>query len=234
MSNNLTIALDGPSGAGKSTLSKLVAKHLGYTNIDTGAMYRSVALAAYRRRVDLADEAALATLAGRLDITFVPSSQGERVLLDGEDVSEAIRTPENSLRTAQVAACAGVRAAMVGLQRKLGAAGGVVLEGRDIGTVVFPRADLKIFLVATAEERGRRRWQELRAKGLEVDLQQTIDDVEARDLADQQREHAPLVQAVDAVVVDTTGLGIDEVLQRILVQVERVESRQSGMAESER
>jgi len=226
MSDNLTIALDGPSGAGKSTLSKLVATHLGYTNIDTGAMYRSVALAAHRQGVDLADEAALATLAGRLDIAFVQSPHGETVLLDGEDVSEAIRTPENSLRTAQVAACAGVRAAMVDLQRKLGSQGGVVLEGRDIGTVVFPRADLKIFLVATAEERGRRRWQELRAKGLDVDLLQTVADVEARDLADQQRQHAPLVQADDAVVLDTTGLEIDEVLQRILAQVETVRSRQ--------
>jgi CMP/dCMP kinase len=225
MSDNLTIALDGPSGAGKSTLSKLVAEHLGYTNIDTGAMYRSVALAAHRQGVDLTDEAALASLASRLEIAFVPSPQGEKVLLDGEDVSAAIRTPENSLRTAQVAACAGVRAAMVALQRKLGAQGGVVLEGRDIGTVVFPHADLKIFLVATAEERGRRRWQELRAKGLDVDLQQTVADVEARDQADQQREHAPLVQADDAVVLDTTGLGINEVLKRILAQVETVKSR---------
>jgi len=225
MPDNLTIALDGPSGAGKSTISKLVAEHLGYTNIDTGAMYRSVALAAHRQGVDLTDEAALATLASRLEITFVPSPQGEKVLLDGEDVSAAIRTPENSLRTAQVAACAGVRSAMVALQRKLGAQGGVVLEGRDIGTVVFPHADLKIFLVATAEERGRRRWQELRAKGLDVDLQQTVADVEARDQADQQREHAPLVQADDAVVLDTTGLGINEVLKRILAQVESVKSR---------
>ncbi|HKI51013.1 MAG TPA: (d)CMP kinase [Geothermobacteraceae bacterium] len=232
MSHALTIAIDGPSGAGKSTLSKLVAARLGYTNIDTGAMYRAVALAAHRQGLDLTDAAALTELAKCLDIRFVQAPQGERVLLDGVDVSEAIRTPENSLRTAQVAACAGVREAMVSLQRKLGARGGVVLEGRDIGTVVFPHAELKIFLIATAEERGRRRWEELRAKGLEVELQQTIAEVEARDRADQQREHAPLVQAADAVVLDTTGLDIDAVLTLILDQVEAVTSRQPGKSES--
>jgi CMP/dCMP kinase len=232
MSHALTIAIDGPSGAGKSTLSKLVATRLGYTNIDTGAMYRAVALAAHRQGLALNDAAALTALANRLDISFVQSPQGERVQLNGVDVSEAIRTPENSLRTSQVAACAGVREAMVSLQRKLGARGGVVLEGRDIGTVVFPHAELKIFLIATAEERGRRRWGELRAKGLEVDLQQTIAEVEARDQADQQREHAPLVQAADAVVLDTTGLDIDAVLTLILDQVEVVKSRQPGKSES--
>jgi cytidylate kinase len=219
MPDKLIIAIDGPSGAGKSTLSKLVAARLGYTNIDTGAMYRSVALAAHRRGLDLEDDAALAALAGRLDIRFVQSSGSERVLLNGEDVTEAIRTPENSLRTARVAACPGVRAALVDLQRKLGAEGGVVLEGRDIGTVVFPFADLKIYLVATAEERGRRRWLELQSKGLDVDLQQTIREVEARDAADQLREHAPLIQAEDALELDTTGLDIPAVLERILQAV---------------
>jgi len=225
MSKELIIAIDGPSGAGKSTLSKLVAARLGYTNIDTGAMYRAVALASQRQGVDLEDETALAALASRLEIEFVRGPQGERVLLDGEDVSEAIRTPENSLRTARVAACPGVREALVAQQRKLGAAGGVVLEGRDIGTVVFPFAELKIFLMATARERGLRRWQELRAKGLEVDLQQTIDEVEARDLADQQREHAPLVKAADAVELDTTGLDIPQVLEKILQLVRETAER---------
>jgi CMP/dCMP kinase len=219
MPDRLIIAIDGPSGAGKSTLSKLVAAQLGYTNIDTGAMYRSVALEAHRLGLDLEDAAALSGLARGLDIRFVQESTGERVLLNGEDVSEAIRSPENSLRTPRVAACPGVRAALVELQRRLGAEGGVVLEGRDIGTVVFPYADLKIFLIATAEERGRRRWQELQSKGLVVDLQQTIREVEARDAADQQREHAPLVQAEDALELDTTGLDIPAVLARILQAV---------------
>lgn len=228
MSKALTIAIDGPSGAGKSTLSKLVARRLGYTNIDTGAMYRAVALAAHRQGLDLADEAALGELAGSLAIRFVPTGTGERVLLDGEDVTEAIRTPENSLRTAQVAACPGVRRALVDQQRKLGAHGGVVLEGRDIGTVVFPDAEVKIFLVATSRERGRRRWQELCDKGQEVDLQQTISEVEARDRADQQRAHAPLVRAADAVVLDTTGLDIDAVLARILERVAAIQASGTG------
>jgi CMP/dCMP kinase len=224
MTKKLIIAIDGPSGAGKSTLSKLVAAQLGYINIDTGAMYRSVALAAHRQGLDLEDGTALTELAYGLDIRFVQHSAGERVLLNGEDVSEAIRTPENSLRTARVAACPGVRTALVELQRKLGAVGGVVLEGRDIGTVVFPHADLKIFLVASAQERGRRRWQELQAKGLEVDLQQTIIEVEARDAADQQREHAPLIRAEDALALDTTELDIPAVLAKILRAVKALEA----------
>lgn len=225
--NRLTIAIDGPSGAGKSTLSKLLARELGYINLDTGAMYRCVALAASRRGIDVADAIALGALAEGLRIEFVPDGEGERVILDGEDVSAAIRTPENSLLTSRVSAVAEVRSAMVALQRRLGAGGGVVLEGRDIGTVVFPQAEVKIFLVATATERGRRRCEELRAKGLAVDLTQTVADVEARDAADSAREHAPLLQAADAVAIDTTGLTIDEVLAAMLALV-RKRQQKSG------
>lgn len=221
MKKKLIIAIDGPSGAGKSTLSKLVAQALGYINIDTGAMYRCVALAAHRRGVDLADAAALGALAETIRISFVRTATAERVLLDGEDVSDAIRTPENSLRTPQIAAHPEVRQALVAQQRRLGENGGVVLEGRDIGSVVFPQADLKIFLDASAEERGRRRWQELTAKGETVDLQQTIAEVRERDAADETREHAPLVCAEDAVVLDTTGLDIPAVQQRILQLVQQ-------------
>lgn len=216
----LIIAIDGPSGAGKSTLSKLLARRLGYVNIDTGAMYRSVALAARRRGIDPADAAALAALCQGLRIEFLRHDGRERVLLDGEDVSAAIRTPEVSLLTSKVSACPAVREAMVRLQREMGARGGVVLEGRDIGSVVFPGAEVKFFLVATARERGRRRYEELRAKGLDVDLEQTIAEVEARDAADSTREHAPLLQASDAVPIDTTVLGIDEVLAEMLRVVE--------------
>lgn len=212
----LIIAIDGPSGAGKSTLSKLLAQHLGYVNIDTGAMYRAVALAASRRGIDLADEASLGRLAQQVQIGFRRGPEGEQVLLDGEDVSSAIRTPEISLLTSRVAACAAVRQAMVDLQRRMGQQGGVVLEGRDIGSVVFPGAEVKIFLSASARERGRRRHAELRAKGLQVDLEQTIAEVEARDAADSGREHAPLVQPADAVVIDATALGIEEVLGQML------------------
>jgi len=217
----LIIAIDGPSGAGKSTLSKLLARELGYVNIDTGAMYRSVALAAKRRGIDPIDEKALAGLVRSVRIQFLRASEGERVLLDGEDVSGVIRTPEVSLLTSRVSACAGVRRAMVDLQRELGTRGGVVLEGRDIGTVVFPRADVKFFLSASATERGRRRYEELRAKGLMVELEQTIADVEARDAADSARECAPLVQAEDALVIDSTALSIEEVLQAMLREVRR-------------
>lgn len=216
MTKPVIIAIDGPSGAGKSTLSKLLAQRLDYINLDTGAMYRCVALAATRRNLDLTDASALGALARELRIEFIRHTDGERVMLDGEDVSDAIRTPENSLLTSRIAAVAEVRTALVELQRRLGAGGGVVLEGRDIGTVVFPQAEVKFFLLATAEERGRRRYEELRAKGVAVDLQQTIVEVEARDAADSARTHAPLLQAADAVVIDTTGLGVDAVLLRML------------------
>ena len=229
----LIIAIDGPSGAGKSTLSKLLATRLGYVNIDTGAMYRSVALAAHRRSIDPADAAALAGLCAGLRIEFIRHAGGERVLLDGEDVSAAIRTPEVSLLTSKLSACPAVREAMVRLQREMGARGGVVLEGRDIGSVVFPQAEVKFFLVATARERGRRRFEELRAKGLEVDLEQTIAEVEARDAADTAREHAPLLQAPDAIPIDTTAMSIDEVLTEMLKVVEERREARGPRPESQ-
>ncbi len=210
------IAIDGPSGAGKSTLSKLLARELGLVNIDTGAMYRCVALAAARRGIDPGDAAALERLCRNLHIGFSRTSEGERVLLDGEDISAAIRTPEISLLTSRIAACPGVRRALVSLQQELGRDGGVVLEGRDIGTVVFPTAEVKFFLSASAEERGRRRYQELRAREVAVDLEQTIAEVRARDAADSGREHAPLLKAPDAVVIDSTAKRISEVLEEML------------------
>ncbi len=230
MKRELIVAIDGPSGAGKSTLSKRLAASLGYINIDTGAMYRSVALAASRKKVDLTDEAALGRLAGEISIDFIRQESGERVLLDGEDVSGAIRTPEVSLLTSQISACAGVREAMVELQRQKGAKGGVVLEGRDIGTVVFPQAEVKFFLNASAAERGRRRYEELQAKGMPVELEQTIVEVEARDAADSAREHAPLIQAEDALVIDSTAMTIEEVLQEMLTVVQQ-RRQQAGLAD---
>jgi CMP/dCMP kinase len=219
--NELIIAIDGPSGAGKSTLSKLLAQQLNYVHLDTGAMYRCVAFAAMEQGIDPDDQERLGTLAQQLKIDFVPSPSGDRVLLDGTDVSTAIRTPEVSLLTSRVSAAPQVRNALVALQRRLGEAGGVVLEGRDIGTVVFPQAQVKFFLSATAAERGQRRYAELVAKGVTVSLQQTISEVVARDLADSEREHAPLLQADDAVVIDSTNLNIDEVLAA-MVEVVRL------------
>lgn len=212
----LIIAIDGPSGAGKSTLSKLLAQRLGYVHLDTGAMYRCVALAAMKEGITPAEHQRLGELAQRLKIEFVPSAGTELVYLDGQDVSRAIRTPEVSLLTSKVSAAPEVRNALVVLQRNLGQTGGVVLEGRDIGTVVFPQAQVKFFLLATAEERGRRRYNELIAKGSDVSLEQTIAEVIARDAADSEREHAPLLQADDAVVIDSTDQSIDEVLATMI------------------
>ena len=216
----LIVAIDGPSGAGKSTLSKLLAQRLDYIHLDTGAMYRCVALAALQQGIDPSEQERLGTLAQQLRIEFVPTPQGELVLLDGVDVSTAIRTPEVSLLTSKVSAAPQVRSALVVLQRHLGAAGGVVLEGRDIGTVVFPQAQVKFFLNATAAERGQRRYEELVDKGVKVTLQQTISEVLIRDAADSEREHAPLLQADDAVVIDSTDLSINEVLARMVGVVE--------------
>jgi cytidylate kinase len=221
----LIVAIDGPSGAGKSTLSKALAATLGYLNIDTGAMFRSVAYAARQRQIDPADHAALGAMCAELSIRFQREPSGERVLVDDEDVTEAIRTPEISLLTSRVAACPQVREALLRLQRKMGEEGGVVLEGRDIGTVVFPQAEVKFFLSASAEERGRRRYDELVAQGEQVDLQRTVREVAERDAADAARASAPLLQAEDAVVIDSSGLSIEQVLDKMLQSVREAEKK---------
>jgi cytidylate kinase len=210
----LIIAIDGPSGAGKSTITRLLADRLGYIHIDTGAMFRAVALAAKRAGVAIDDEEALAGLCRCLAISFTRNN-GCRVLLNGEDVSAAIRTPEISLLTSRVSARKSVRDILLARQREMGKLGGVVLEGRDIGTVVFPGADVKFFLTASVEERGRRRFQELQAKGEDVSLEGTVAEVAQRDEQDERREHAPLRQAADAIDIDSSGLTVDEVLARM-------------------
>ena len=216
MSQKLIIAIDGPSGVGKSTLSQRLAAELDYLNIDTGAMYRSVAVLVKEQQTDPQNSEQLEKLCRDLTIHFERTADGERVFVNNIDVTTAIRTPEISQLTPQVAAQPVVREALVRIQREMGQAGGVVLAGRDIGTVVFPYADIKFFLVASAEERGKRRYEELIQKGLEVDLEQTIADIEARDAADTSRALAPLKQAEDAVVIDTTHLSIDGVLEEML------------------
>ncbi|MBN2644115.1 MAG: (d)CMP kinase [Desulfuromonadaceae bacterium] len=220
----LIVAIDGPSGSGKSTLSRLLARELNYIHIDTGAMYRTVALAARRGGIAADDHESLGRLCTELTIHFERHDLQERVFLNGEDVSAVIRTPEMSLLTSRVSASPAVRTAMVELQRAMGLHGGVVLEGRDIGTVVFPAAEVKFFLSASDQARGQRRYEELRAKGLDVSLEQTIAEVVERDRADQQRLLAPLRQPADAVVIDSTTMTIQQVLDLMLTEVRARES----------
>lgn len=208
----LIVAIDGPSGAGKSSVTRRLAERLGYIHIDTGAMFRAVALAVHRQGVNPENDALLGRLCATLDICFDHMSH---VRLNGEDVSLAIRSPEISLLTSKIAAQPSVRQHLLFLQRKMGIRGGVVLEGRDIGTVVFPDADVKFYLTASAEERGRRRYEELLGKGVAVTLSQTIAEVIARDEQDLNREVAPLRRADDAVEIDSTRLSPDEVLQKM-------------------
>ena len=216
----LIVAIDGPAGAGKSTVSKLLARRLGLSFVDSGALYRTVALSALRQGIVTDDDAALAALVGRIRISFKATADENRVYLDGEDVSAEIRTPEVSLLASAVSARPVVRAGLLGLQRRLAleAPVGAVLEGRDIGTVVFPDADLKFFLEASPDVRARRRYEELFQKGTESTLDAVLADQTQRDRNDASRAVAPLKPADDAVRVDSSGLPLSEVVQ----QLERV------------
>ncbi len=211
----IVVAIDGPAGAGKSTVTRLLAARLGYQLLDTGAIYRAVALLARRRGVDWSDGAGLATIAAGLDVRFQLDGERNRMWVGDEEVTDAIRTPEISDGASRVSAQPPVRAALLDLQRRLGARGGVVAEGRDIGTVVFPAAEAKFFLTASAEERARRRCEELRAKGLQVDYQATLEEIRIRDERDSNRAVAPLVPAPDAIHVDSTGIAVDQVVDRM-------------------
>jgi cytidylate kinase len=214
----LIIAIDGPVGSGKSTLARRVAALLGYVYIDTGAMYRSVALKAQRRGVPLDSGDALAALAGetRIDLRQMDGAGGaQQVLLDGEDVTRLIRTPEVAQAASKVALETGVRKVLVAEQRRAGERGGVVMEGRDIGSVVFPDAQLKIFLTASPEVRAERRWREHQQKGDAIDLARTLDEIIERDRRDRERTTSPLVKAQDAVVVDSTAMEPEEVARLV-------------------
>jgi cytidylate kinase len=211
----VVVTIDGPAGAGKSTVAKQLARTLGYRLLDTGAIYRSVALVAVRRGVAWSEAEPLASLARDLDIRFELIGDVNHVFLGGEDVSAAIRTPEISQGASQVSAHPPVRAALLELQRRLGAGGGVVVEGRDTGTVVFPNAQAKFFLVATPDERARRRVAELAQNGRHVDHAQTLAEITERDARDSGRDVAPMKAAPDAVLIDSSAMTIDAVVEAI-------------------
>lgn len=220
----LTIAIDGPAAAGKSTLGQALAEHLAYLYFDTGVMYRAVTLAALRQAVPVDDEAAVTRLAEQLAIDVKPPSQADGrlcdVLLDGEDVTWDIRTAEVDAHVSQVSAYGGVRVAMTRRQREIGQRGRVVMVGRDIGTVVLPEADLKIYLDATEDARARRRHQEEIERGEQPVYQHVLDSVRQRDRIDSTRALAPLKPADDAVILDTTDLDSRQVLERVLELVQ--------------
>ena len=205
-SKPFVVAIDGPAGAGKSTVAKKLAARLGYAFLDTGALYRAVALEARRRGTDWADAEAVARVAREMDISFVPSGQVNTVIVDGRDVTQEIRAPEMSDGASKVSAHGPVRAALLGLQRRLASASNVVAEGRDMGTVVFPDAGAKFFLTASLEERARRRTQELLAAGRPAQLDAVLQDIVERDQRDSTRAVAPLRRADDAVDIDSGGM----------------------------
>jgi cytidylate kinase len=220
----LIIAIDGPSGAGKSTTARRLAERLGYVYIDTGAMYRAVGWKAAQEKIDPADEEMLADLCRRTEVTISRSDGEPKISVDGRDVSGEIRTPEMGMMASAVSQSASVRARLLALQRELGKGGGVVMDGRDIGTVVFPDADVKFFLDAGVEERGLRRYRELKAKDADVDLERITREIGDRDRQDSSRSLAPLRRADNAFLIDSTALDINEVLERMLAEIEKVKA----------
>ncbi|MBT1119588.1 (d)CMP kinase [Stutzerimonas nitrititolerans] len=215
------VTIDGPSGSGKGTVAALLAAKLGWKFLDSGALYRLLAFAARNHGVDLTNEEALKVLAAHLDVQFdtAGSGQGMRIVLEGEDVTEAIRNEVVGAGASQVAALPAVREALLQRQKAFREAPGLVADGRDMGTVVFPDATLKIFLTASAEERARRRYLQLKAKGDDVNLASLLDEIRARDERDTQRAVAPLKPADDAIQLDSTALSIEQVLGQILSEV---------------
>ena len=232
----LTIAIDGPAGSGKSSVARRIASVLGYTYLDSGAMYRALALKALRHNVAIDDESGLETLATETHVELRPATPEQeqagsknRVFLDREEVTDAIRTAEVAQAASRLATFAGVRRVLVAEQQRAGAGGGVVMEGRDIGTVVFPRAELKIFLEASPEIRAERRWKEHQEKGDDVTLLQVLEEVRERDRRDRERKVSPLVRAADAVIVDNTAMDVEETA-RVIVMLTREREKEMAAA----
>jgi cytidylate kinase len=210
--DRMTIAIDGPAASGKSTTAKRIAQNLGYLYIDTGAMYRAVTLAVLDAKIDIKNEAAIAQLADKIVITL----EGQRTLLDGRDISEAIRQPEITSVISVISAHPSLREIMVRKQQEMAADGGVVMDGRDIGTVVLPDADVKIYMLATVAERARRRFDELVSKGVTMNMEDIKQDILKRDRIDSERDIAPLKPAVDAIIIDTTSMTVDQQVAKVM------------------
>ncbi|KAB0550233.1 MULTISPECIES: (d)CMP kinase [Pseudomonas] len=219
--NAPVITIDGPSGSGKGTVAGLLAKQLGWNLLDSGALYRLLAFCARNHGVDLSNEASLKLLAAHLDVQFLAAADGkpQRIILEGEEVTDAIRNETVGAGASQVAALPAVRDALLQRQRAFREAPGLIADGRDMGTVVFEDAPLKVFLTASAEERANRRYLQLKAKGDDVNLASLLDEIRARDERDTQRAVAPLKPAADAIQLDSTQLSIEQVLERILSEV---------------
>lgn len=215
MQNLKCIAIDGPAGAGKSTVARMVAQKLGLLYIDTGAMYRAITLKALREGIQPENTEALTELAGRTRLELIPGIK-QQVLMDGEDVTEQVRYPEVCLNVSKVAQVPGVRKILVEQQRRIAAENGVVMDGRDIGTVVLPRAKYKFFLTASPEERARRRASELSAKGYTIDIEKLTREIQERDFIDSNRAVAPLVPAADAIFIDSSSIGIEKVVYMMI------------------
>ena len=234
----LTIAIDGPAGSGKSSVARVVAQRLGYLYLDSGAMYRALALKALQNNgIALTSERELEQLARdtHIELQPVPATLHDptvhnRVLMDGDDVTQSIRTSEVAQAASRVATIAGVRAVLVAEQQQAGASGGVVMEGRDIGTVVFPNAELKIFLEATPEARAERRWKEHKEKGENLALSEVIEEVRQRDKRDTERKVSPLRRAADAVLVDNTAMDVEETARLIIMLAGEREKELSNSA----
>ena len=215
------ITIDGPSGSGKGTVAALVARQLGWGLLDSGALYRLLAFSARNHGVDLTNEEGLKLLAAHLDVQFIagPDGQGQRIVLEGEDVTDSIRNEQIGAGASQAASLPAVRESLLQRQRAFQEAPGLVADGRDMGTVVFPDAPLKVFLTASAAERARRRYNQLKAKGDDVSLASLLDEIRVRDERDTQRSVAPLKPAADAIQLDSTDLSIEQVVERILGEV---------------
>jgi cytidylate kinase len=212
----IIIAIDGPAASGKSTTAREVARRLGYTYIDSGAMYRAVTLKALRENIPMDNDEKVSTLAAAIHLEFKKNSSKTIIYMDGEDVSDKIRSPQIDRNISPVAANQHIRSIMVEKQREMGRDGGVVMDGRDIGTVVFPAAELKIFMKASVEERAQRRLKELEQKGIEMDFNKVVADIEYRDQQDTSRNFGPLKKADNAIEIDTTRLSIEEQIGKIM------------------